>query len=126
MRLTIALPDGQRDPRAKVDVADDGDIGGGRVELTESDDERELYWMRAQGWFCCCLYRFFVLSTKLHRIIAFILLHPFKRVCSIGLDITMRFRLHYKSFIIEKKIYKYGFWHLIHLYLFNARLLCVP
>ena len=77
------------------------------------------------------IYSFFVLSTKLHRIIAFILLHPFKRVCSIGLDITMRFfciqtdRLHYKSFIIEKKIYKYGFWHLIHLYLFNARLLCV-
>ena len=50
------------------------------------------------------IYSFFVLSTKLHRIIAFILLHPFKRVCSIGLDITMRFRLHYKSFIIEKNI----------------------
>ena len=39
MRLTIALPEGQRDTRAKVVIAD-GDDGGGRVEL--SDDERDL------------------------------------------------------------------------------------
>ena len=50
------------------------------------------------------IYSFFVLSTKLQRNIAFILLYPFKTVCSIVLDITLRSirtnRLHYKSFII--------------------------
>ena len=38
MRLTIGLPEGQRDPRAKVDVADDRDKVGGGVEL--SGEER--------------------------------------------------------------------------------------
>ena len=70
------------------------------------------------------IYSFFVLSTKLQRSIAFILLHPLKTEYSIVLNISIRSRLHYKNFIIEKYI-QIRIWHLIYFYLFDVRLLCV-